>query len=235
MSVTAISPIDGRYEAQTADLTDDFSEYALIRSRVRVEVEWLLFLAEQPGITDVRRFTDEEQAYLRGLASDFAPAQAERVKAIEQTTRHDVKAVEYYLGEKLAGTSLADAVPFIHFCCTSEDINNLAYGLMLQNGITQQVAPPGGADGGPRGDAGGGDAGRRHAGPHARAAGQPDDAGQRVGRLRPSLAAAIGASRRHRILRQVQRHGGQLPHPHHRLPRSALGRPVPAVRVACWV
>ena len=141
MSVTAISPIDGRYEAQTADLADDFSEYALIRNRVRVEVEWLLFLAEQPGITDVRRFTDEEQAYLRGLASDFDPAQAERVKVIEQTTRHDVKAVEYYLGEKLANTTLADAIPFIHFCCTSEDINNLAYGLMLQDGITQKWRP----------------------------------------------------------------------------------------------
>ena len=141
MSVTAISPIDGRYAAQTADLADDFSEYALIRSRVRVEVEWLRFLAEQPGITDVRRFTGEEQAVLRGLVSGFDAAQAERVKGIEQTTRHDVKAVEYYLGEKLAGTSLADAVPFIHFCCTSEDINNLAYGLMLQDGITRKWRP----------------------------------------------------------------------------------------------
>ncbi len=141
MSVTAISPIDGRYEAQTADLAEDFSEYALIKCRVRVEVEWLLFLAEQPGITDVRHFTGDEKATLRGLVSDFGPAQSERVKAIEQTTRHDVKAVEYYLGEKLAEASLADAIPFIHFCCTSEDINNLAYGLMLQDGITRKWRP----------------------------------------------------------------------------------------------
>ena len=141
MSVTAISPIDGRYEGQTQDLAAEFSEFALIKYRVRVEVEWLLFLAEQPGITDVRAFTGDEQAHLRGIVSDFDPAQAERVKEIEQTTRHDVKAVEYFLQEKLRGTSLADAIPFIHFCCTSEDINNLAYALMLQQGITQKWLP----------------------------------------------------------------------------------------------
>jgi len=141
MSVTAISPIDGRYEAQTQELAEEFSEYALIKYRVRVEVEWLLFMAEQPGIMDVRAFTDDEQAYLRAIVTDFDPAQAERVKEIEQTTRHDVKAVEYFLQEKLRGTSLADAVPFIHFCCTSEDINNLAYALMLQQGITQKWLP----------------------------------------------------------------------------------------------
>ena len=141
MSVTAISPIDGRYGAQTADLADDFSEYALIKCRVRVEVEWLLFQSERPEITAVRPFTGEEQTYLRGLVSGFDPAQAERVKAIEQTTRHDVKAIEYYLGEKLAGTSLADAIPFIHFGCTSEDINNLAYGLMIQSGVTEKWRP----------------------------------------------------------------------------------------------
>ena len=141
MSVTAISPIDGRYAAQTADLAEDFSEFALIRCRVRVEVEWLLFLAELPGVTDLRRLTEEEQAFLRALASDFDPAQAERVKAIEQTTRHDVKAVEYYLQEKLRETTLADTIPFLHFCCTSEDINNLAYALMLKQGITQKWLP----------------------------------------------------------------------------------------------
>ena len=141
MSVTAISPIDGRYAAQTADLTGDFSEFALIRCRVRVEVEWLLFLAELPGVTDLRILTDEEQAYLHALASDFGPAQAERVKEIEQTTRHDVKAVEYYLQEKLRETTLADTIPFIHFCCTSEDINNLAYAQMLKLGMTQKWLP----------------------------------------------------------------------------------------------
>ena len=141
MSVTAISPVDGRYAAQTEELAAEFSEYALIKYRVHVEVEWLLFLAEQPGITDVRPFSGEEQAYLRGLVSDFDLAQAERVKEIEGTTRHDVKAVEYYLQEKLANTSLADDISFIHFCCTSEDINNLAYGLMLKHGIMQKWRP----------------------------------------------------------------------------------------------
>jgi len=141
MSVMTISPIDGRYAAQTEDLTSEFSEYALIKYRVQVEVGWLLFLAEQPGITDVRPLSSEEQSYLRALAAEFDPAQAERVKEIEQTTRHDVKAVEYYLQERLRDTSLADVIPYIHFCCTSEDINNLAYGLMLRNGIVGKWLP----------------------------------------------------------------------------------------------
>ena len=141
MSVTAISPIDGRYAALTADLMADFSEFALIKCRVRVEVEWLLFLAELPGVTDLRALTEGEQAFLSALAADFDPAQADRVKEIEQTTRHDVKAVEYYLQEKLRNTTLADTIPFIHFCCTSEDINNLAYAQMLQLGITQKWLP----------------------------------------------------------------------------------------------
>ena len=141
MSVTAISPIDGRYAAQTEDLASEFSEYALIKYRVQVEVEWLLFLAEQPGITDVRPLSDEEQGFLRAIVTGFGPAQADRVKEIEQTTRHDVKAVEYYLQERLRETSLADVIPFLHFCCTSEDINNLSYGLMLQNGIRGKWLP----------------------------------------------------------------------------------------------
>ena len=141
MSVMTISPIDGRYAAQTEDLTSEFSEYALIKYRVQVEVGWLLFLAEQPGITDVRPLSSEEQSYLRALAAEFNPAQADRVKEIERTTRHDVKAVEYYLQERLQDTSLADVIPYIHFCCTSEDINNLAYGLMLRNGIVGKWLP----------------------------------------------------------------------------------------------
>ncbi|MBV9849571.1 MAG: adenylosuccinate lyase [Armatimonadetes bacterium] len=140
-AITAISPIDGRYYALTEDLAADFSEYGLIRARVRVEVEWLLFLAERPEIADVRAFTEMEQVFLRHLVAEFDPAQAERVKEIEATTRHDVKAVEYYLRERLAGTTLADAREFIHFCCTSEDINNLAYGLMLQGGIRDKWLP----------------------------------------------------------------------------------------------
>lgn len=141
MSVTAISPIDGRYAAQTEALTDSFSEYALIKYRVRVEVEWLLFLSERPEIAEVRPFSEDEQTYLRSIAAEFDAAQAERVKEIEGTTRHDVKAVEYFLQERLRDTALADVIPFIHFCCTSEDINNLAYGQMLRHGIKEKWHP----------------------------------------------------------------------------------------------
>jgi len=141
MSVTDISPVDGRYAKQTEALSSDFSEYALIKSRVRVEVEWLLFLAERPEITALRPFDSDEQDYLRGIAEGFEPKDAERVKEIEATTRHDVKAVEYFLQEKLRGTTLEDTIPFIHFCCTSEDINNLAYGLMLRGGIHEKWLP----------------------------------------------------------------------------------------------
>ena len=141
MSILSISPIDGRYQSLTEELALDFSEYGLIRARVRVEVEWLLFMAERAEIHDVRLFNQQERHFLRQIVARFEPAQAERVKEIEQTTRHDVKAVEYYLGERLTDTSLADVRPFIHFCCTSEDINNLAYGLMLRDGIQNHWLP----------------------------------------------------------------------------------------------
>jgi adenylosuccinate lyase len=135
MPITAISPIDGRYESVTQDLADAFSEYGLIRARVRVEVAWLLFMAERIEMPDIRSFTEPEQAFLNSLVYDFTPAEAERVKDIERVTNHDVKAVEYYLRERLENTSLEDAREFLHFGCTSEDINNLAYGLMLREGI----------------------------------------------------------------------------------------------------
>lgn len=141
MSVTAISPIDGRYEAITSDLSQEFSEAALIKCRVRVETEWLLFLSERPEIPEVRAFTDSETTYLRSLVTAFDASEAEQVRQIEQTTRHDVKAVEYYLQEKLRPTTLADTLSFIHFCCTSEDINNLAYAQMVQAGMTQKWLP----------------------------------------------------------------------------------------------
>lgn len=140
-SVTAISPIDGRYYSQTAELASEFSEWALIKYRVQVEVEWLRLMAERDDIPAVRAFTDEEQRILDHCMAEFDPAQAERVKEIERTTRHDVKAVEYYLGERLRETSLADIQPFIHFCCTSEDINNLAYGQMLKQGVEKHWLP----------------------------------------------------------------------------------------------
>ncbi len=140
-TLLAVSPLDGRYHAQTEALSADFSEFALVRFRVHVEAEWLRLLAERPEVDCVRPFTPAEQTWLAALAADFSPADAARVKAIENTTRHDVKAVEYFLKERLQETTLADVREFVHFCCTSEDINNLAYALMLRQGITQRWRP----------------------------------------------------------------------------------------------
>ncbi len=140
-ALTAVSPLDGRYQAQTEALSADFSEFALIRARLQVEVEWLILMAERPEIAAVRPLAEAEQQCLRDIVAGFDPAQAARVKAIERVTRHDVKAVEYYLGERLADTSLAPTTPFLHFCCTSEDINNLAHAQMLRHGITEQWLP----------------------------------------------------------------------------------------------
>jgi len=146
-----LSPLDGRYEAQIRGVAACLSEQALIKQRVHVEVEWLIAMGERPEILDVRPFTEAEVALLRGWIDAFDAAQALRVKAIEETTRHDVKAVEYYLKERLTeecGTPLpgapgplADYQEFVHFCCTSEDINNLAHALMLKEAVSQEWLP----------------------------------------------------------------------------------------------
>jgi adenylosuccinate lyase len=141
MSLQAISPLDGRYAEQTAALSPLFSEAALIKFRVLVEVRWLLALSEQTEIAEVRAFTDEEKATLHRITDEFSEADAERVKEIERTTRHDVKAVEYGIKEKLADTSLRDVSEWVHFACTSEDINNLAHALMLHGGINTVWLP----------------------------------------------------------------------------------------------
>ena len=141
MSLRSISPLDGRYEAAVAPLADYFSEYALIRYRVIVELHWLLEMSERPEIGGVRAFTEAERAFITAWMAEFDEAAAARVKEIERTTRHDVKAVEYYIRERLKETSLADVEGFIHFCCTSEDINNLAYGMMLKEAVEQQWLP----------------------------------------------------------------------------------------------
>ncbi|MCG8585465.1 MAG: adenylosuccinate lyase [Pirellulales bacterium] len=133
--ITAISPIDGRYASKVSVLTDCFSEYAIIRNRVRVEVLWLIALCEEDGIAECRALTGEEQTLLTGIVDSFTPAEAEKVKEIERTTNHDVKAVEYYLKDKIAGTSLEELSEFLHFACTSEDINNLSHALMLKDGL----------------------------------------------------------------------------------------------------
>jgi adenylosuccinate lyase len=141
MTLKSISAVDGRYAAATAPLAEFLSEYALIKFRVLVEVRWLLALSESPAIPEVRTFTADETAFLHAIAEGFSEPDAERVKAIEKTTNHDVKAVEYLVKEKLAETSLADVREWVHFACTSEDINNLAYALMLKGGVETVLLP----------------------------------------------------------------------------------------------
>ena len=132
-ALTALSPLDGRYGSKTAGLRDFFSEYALIKYRVIVEIEWLKALAVEPAIVEVPAFSVDAIALLDGIADNFSVADAERVKAIEATTNHDVKAVEYFLKEKTSThAEIAAVSEFIHFACTSEDINNLSHALMLK-------------------------------------------------------------------------------------------------------
>lgn len=133
--ITAISPIDGRYASKVSELTECFSEYALVRNRVRVEVLWLMALCAESGIPECRTLTTEEKTLLIGIVEDFTPQEAEAVKKIERVTNHDVKAVEYYLKQKIEGTTLEELSEFLHFACTSEDINNLSHALMLKDGL----------------------------------------------------------------------------------------------------
>jgi adenylosuccinate lyase len=134
-TLTALSPVDGRYGTRTAALRPIFSEYGLIRQRVQVEIRWLQILAQHPAIVEVPVFSAGATALLNRIADNFSIADAERIKEIERTTNHDVKAVEYFLKERSADNAeLAVVTEFIHFACTSEDINNLAHGLMLHAG-----------------------------------------------------------------------------------------------------
>ena len=131
--LTALSPLDGRYASKTAALRDYFSEYALIKFRVIVEVEWLKALANAPSIPEIPAFTPTANGVLDSIVEGFTLTDAERIKAIEATTNHDVKAVEYFLLECTQGHAEIAAVSgFFHFACTSEDINNLSHGLMLK-------------------------------------------------------------------------------------------------------
>ncbi len=141
-TLTAISPIDGRYGTKTDSLRAIFSEYGLIRYRVIVEVKWLQALAAAPEIVEVPMLSQDAMTFLEHMIETFDVADAERVKSIEQTTNHDVKAVEYFLKEKIAEHAELSAVQeFIHFACTSEDINNLAYALMLSDARTHHLLP----------------------------------------------------------------------------------------------
>lgn len=134
-ALTAISPVDGRYGSKTADLRAYFSEFGLIRCRVEVEIRWLQKLAQHPQIVEVPAFSESANALLNAIVSDFSVVDAERIKAIESRTNHDVKAVEYFIKEKIQDNPELNAVTeFVHFACTSEDINNLSHGLMLKQG-----------------------------------------------------------------------------------------------------
>jgi adenylosuccinate lyase len=131
-ALTALSPLDGRYAAKVAALAGHFSEYGLIRHRVRVELAWLVALSDEPGIVELPAFGEASRAAIAAVNASFAPEDAARVKAIERVTNHDVKAVEYWLKERFADVpEVARAAEFIHFACTSEDINNLSHGLAL--------------------------------------------------------------------------------------------------------
>ena len=139
-SLTALSPLDGRYARQCDNLRGIFSEYAFMQARVRVEVEWLIALSEA-GFAELPHLSDHAKAFLRGLADNFSVADCEAVKEIERTTNHDVKAVEYWIKNQVAhDEELKSASEFVHFACTSEDINNTSHALMLMRGRDALVA-----------------------------------------------------------------------------------------------
>ena len=141
-ALTALSPLDGRYAGKVDALRPIFSEYGLIRARVCVEIAWLLALAAEPGIPELPPFSESAASALQRLVEDFSVEDAARIKAIERTTNHDVKAVEYFLKERLADNAeLKDALEFVHFACTSEDINNLSYALMLKQARVEVLLP----------------------------------------------------------------------------------------------
>ncbi|MDX3773003.1 adenylosuccinate lyase [Chromatiaceae bacterium AAb-1] len=141
-ALTAISPVDGRYGSKTQDLRHYFSEFGLIKYRVTVEVRWLQKLAATPEIAEVPALSATANQLLNNIVDNFSLADAQRVKDIERTTNHDVKAVEYLLKEKVADNAeLAAISEFIHFACTSEDINNLSHGLMLTEARTKVLLP----------------------------------------------------------------------------------------------
>ncbi len=141
-SLTAISPIDGRYSSKTASLRPLLSEYGLIYHRVLVEIRWFQALANHPQIDEIKPLSKTANKLLESIIENFDEEQAARVKEIEKTTNHDVKAVEYFLKEQVASSDeLSELAEFIHFACTSEDINNLSHALMLKASRDQVIVP----------------------------------------------------------------------------------------------
>jgi adenylosuccinate lyase len=141
-ALTALSPLDGRYASKAEPLRPIFSEFGLMHRRVHVEIEWLLALAAESGIAELPPFTETQVKQLHTIADSFGIEDGARIKAIEATTNHDVKAVEYFIKERIGNdAALAQAREFVHFACTSEDINNLSYALMLRDARTQVLLP----------------------------------------------------------------------------------------------
>jgi adenylosuccinate lyase len=141
-ALTALSPLDGRYRDKVAALAAYFSEYGLIRHRIHVEIVWLQALADEASLRELTPFSKPTRTVLADAVASFSAADADRVKAIERTTNHDVKAIEYWMKERFAATpEIARVAEFIHFACTSEDINNLAYGLMLAGARREVLLP----------------------------------------------------------------------------------------------
>ena len=140
-AITSISPIDGRYSRQTESLKPVFSEFGLIKNRVKVEILWLIALSNDKEIKELPKFSKQSLKYLNQLFLDFSEKDAKAVKEIESKTNHDVKAVEYWLRNQLKKKKLNKANEFIHFSLTSEDVNNLAYALMLKEGLLETIVP----------------------------------------------------------------------------------------------
>ncbi|WP_027849517.1 adenylosuccinate lyase [Marinospirillum minutulum] len=141
-SLTALSPVDGRYGSRTVALREHFSEYGLIRARVEVEVRWLQCLANRPEIKEVPAFSDQANQLLNDLVANFSIDDAQAVKTHERVTNHDVKAVEYFIKDRIEVLpELAAVSEFVHFACTSEDINNLSHALMLKGGLEKVILP----------------------------------------------------------------------------------------------
>lgn len=141
-NLTALSPLDGRYFAKTSSLRDWFSEYGLIKARLEIEVRWLLFLSDEPTIKEVPPLSKTDKTFLEQFYQNFTLNDANRIKTIEKTTNHDLKAVEYFIKENLEKQQkFQPYISFIHFGCTSEDINNLSYGILLNQGRSKILVP----------------------------------------------------------------------------------------------
>ena len=140
-NLLSVTPIDGRYESQTKSLANYFSEFALIKTRVEVEIEWLLLISNNKSLKFIPEVSKSQQKKILNIFKEFSIQDARQIKKIEKKTNHDVKAVELFIVEKLKKLKLSKLCEFVHFCCTSEDINNLSYSLMLQRFLDIEFIP----------------------------------------------------------------------------------------------